>query len=224
MKQIIKYSLIFLSYFFYNFFILLILNFFKINISNFSVLTKNIYLFVVDFIYIFILWLFIKKDLKIELNNFKKNGIKLIIKFFPIYLFGVILMGISNSILISITGLELSSNEENVRTMIKFYPFYMFFSSVIYAPFVEEVIFRKSIKKVINNETLFILLSGLIFGLIHVISGGNESINEILMGIPYIIMGIDFAYIFYKSENIFTTMALHSLHNLILIIIQLIGG
>lgn len=224
MRQIIKYSLIFLSYFFYNFFILLILNLLKIDISNFSVLTKNIYLFVVDFIYIFLLWFFIKKDLRIELNNFKKNGLKLIIKFFPIYLFGVILMGISNSILINVTGLELSSNEENIRTMIKFYPIYMFFSSVIYAPFVEEVIFRKSIKKVIDNETLFILLSGLIFGLIHVISGGNESINEILMGIPYIIMGIDFAYIFYKSENIFTTMTLHSLHNLILIIIQLIGG
>ena len=67
-------------------------------------------------------------------------------------------------------------------------------------------------------------MSGLIFGLIHVVGTGNEGINEILMGIPYIIMGLDFAYIYAKTKNIFTTMTLHSIHNLTLLIIQFIGG
>lgn len=224
MKDKIKYVLIFLSYFFYSLLVSVILTFFKFDLSNSSALVKNIYLFLVDIIYIVLLFVFIRKDLKDDVKDFRKNGIELFVNFFPVYIIGIILMGISNSILINITGIELSSNEEAVRSMIKVYPFYMFFSSVIYAPFVEELIFRKSIKKAVNDNVLFILLSGILFGLVHVIGSGEYSVNETLMGIPYIIMGIDFAYIYYKSRNIFTTMSLHSVHNLILIIIQYIGG
>ena len=64
----------------------------------------------------------------------------------------------------------------------------------------------------------------LISGVVEEIGTGHEGINEILMGIPYIIMGLDFAYIYAKTKNIFTTMTLHSIHNLTLLIIQFIGG
>lgn len=223
-KKIIKYSLVFLSYFFYEVLVLVILNILKIDLSNADYLHKNIYFFLVDIIYmIFVIFIF-RKDLKEDLKDFKKNGFDLIFKFLPIYILGLILMGVSNTILINITGMELSTNEENVRTLIKYYPIYMAFSSVIYAPIVEELIFRKSIKNIVDNKFAFILTSGIIFGLVHVISSGNESFNEFLMGIPYIIMGIDFAYIYSKSKNIFTTISIHSLHNLVLLIIQLIGG
>lgn len=224
MKEKIKYILIFLSYFFYSILINGILTFFKLDFNNSSALIKNIYLFLVDIIYLVLLFLFVKKDILDEFKKFKKTKGNLILKYFPIYVIGIILMGLSNAILINITGIELSSNEEAVRSMIKVYPFYMFFSSVIYAPFVEELIFRKSIRKTIKENVLFVIVSGTLFGLIHVVSSGDVSVNQTLMGIPYIIMGIDFAYIYYKSENIFTTMSLHAIHNLILIIIQYMGG
>ena len=167
-----------------------------------------------------ILIFLLKKEIKEDKNKF---NLSLLLKYLPIYLLGIILMGLSNYILSGITGIELSENEENVRTFIKYYPIYMFFSSVIYAPIVEELIFRKS-TDVFKNKLVYILVSGLLFGLIHVVGNGNESFNELLMGIPYIIMGIDFAYIYVKSKSIFTTMIIHSFHNFILIIIQYLGG
>jgi membrane protease YdiL (CAAX protease family) len=96
----------------------------------------------------------------------------------------------------------------------------MIFSSVIYAPFVEEIIFRKSIKNVIKNPYIFIIISGFLFGILHI--NDYKNFSEILMGIPYIIMGLDFAYIYHKTNNIFTTMTFHFCHNLILLLIQLI--
>ena len=39
-----------------------------------------------------------------------------------------------------------ANNEEAVRTLIDKAPLYMIFSVSIYAPFVEEIIFRKGIK------------------------------------------------------------------------------
>ena len=129
-------------------------------------------------------------------------------------------MAFSNIILQYITKLELSGNEENIRLLIKKYPLYIAFSSIIYAPFVEEIVFRKIIKNIIDKKYIFIVLSGLVFGALHISDYSN--INQILMGIPYIIMGIDFAYIYYKTNNIFTTMTFHLCHNLILFLLQLI--
>lgn len=222
-KKVLKYSLVFLSYFLYEVLVLEILNLLNIDIDSLNNLEKNICYFIVDIIYLLFVIFIFKDDLKNNIKEFKKNGINLLFSFIPIYLLGLFFMGLSNSILINLTGIELSSNEEAIRSLIKTYPIYMAFSSVIYAPIVEELIFRNSIRKIIKNDLIFIFMSGILFGLVHVI-GSSESINEILMGIPYIIMGIDFAYIFYKSKNIFTTISIHSIHNLILLIIQLIGG
>ena len=67
------------------------------------------------------------------------------------------------------------------------------------------------------------IISGFIFGLVHTNITDN-TFNDFLVAIPYIIMGIDFSYIYSKSDNIFTTIIYHSMHNLILLLIQLIGG
>lgn len=224
MKKIIKNLLILLSYFWYEAIVLIIINALGIDVSKLNFIQKNIYLFVIDIIYLVSLVFIYRKELKEDFKDFKENGSGYIFKYAPLYLLGVILMGITNALLVKVTGMEMSTNEQNVRTLIKYYPLYMSFSSVMYAPIVEELIFRKSIKNLFNDNVLFVLMSGLIFGLIHVVGTGNEGINEILMGIPYIIMGLDFAYIYAKTKNIFTTMTLHSIHNLTLLIIQFIGG
>lgn len=224
MKKIIKNLLILLSYFLYEAIVLIIINALGIDVSKLNFIQKNIYLFVIDIIYLVSLVFIYRKELKEDFKDFKENGSGYIFKYAPLYLLGVILMGITNALLVKVTGMEMSTNEQNVRTLIKYYPLYMSFSSVMYAPIVEELIFRKSIKNLFNDNVLFVLMSGLIFGLIHVVGTGNEGINEILMGIPYIIMGLDFAYIYVKTKNIFTTMTLHSIHNLTLLIIQFIGG
>lgn len=224
MKKIIKNLLILLSYFLYEAIVLIIINALDIDVSKLNFIQKNIYLFVIDIIYLVSLVFIYRKELKEDFKDFKENGAGYIFKYAPLYLLGVILMGITNALLVKVTGMEMSTNEQNVRTLIKYYTLYMSFSSVMYAPIVEELIFRKSIKNLFNDNVLFVLMSGLIFGLIHVVGTGNEGINEILMGIPYIIMGLDFAYIYAKTKNIFTTMTLHSIHNLTLLIIQFIGG
>lgn len=224
MKKRIKNLLILLSYFLYEAIVLIIINALGIDVSKLNFIQKNIYLFVIDIIYLVSLVFIYRKELKEDFKDFKENGSGYIFKYAPLYLLGVILMGIANALLVKVTGMEMSTNEQNVRTLIKYYPLYMSFSSVMYAPIVEELIFRKSIKNLFNDNVLFVLMSGLIFGLIHVVGTGNEGINDILMGIPYIIMGLDFAYIYAKTKNIFTTMTLHSIHNLTLLIIQFIGG
>ena len=129
-------------------------------------------------------------------------------------------MGFSNYIIQNFTGSTISGNESSIRKLIETAPIYMIYSTIIYAPIVEEIIFRKSVKNVFNNKYLFIIISGVIFGVLHISDFYN--INEILLGIPYIIMGLDLAYIYLRTNNIYTTILFHSFHNFILLLIQFI--
>ena len=168
---------------------------------------------------IFVIFVY-KKELKDDIKDF---NIRKLIKYIPVYLIGIALMYISNYVITNITHLNISSNESLVRKNIKLYPLYMSFLTLIYAPIVEEITFRKTFKNIIKDNLLFVILSGFVFGLIH-LNATNISYNDLLMIIPYIIMGIDLSYIYYKSNNIFTTITIHMIHNLVLLIIYFIGG
>lgn len=221
--KIFKNLMIFLMYFIYEIIVALIVNIFNINVSGFSNIGKNIYMISIDLIYILFIAFVYRKEIILDLKDFKKNGIKYIKKYISIYILGLIAMSISNIILYEITNIEISNNEQLVRDYIKLLPIYMTFSCVIYAPIVEEITFRKTFRNIIDNKYIFILVSGIMFGLVH-ITGDTIGINDYLLSIPYILMGISLAYIYYKSNNIFTTITIHSLHNLVLLIIQFIGG
>ena len=220
MKKILKNILIFISYLLYEYIFIIILNYFGINYSSLSIKNKFIIILTTNILFCIFLFFAYKKEIKEDFDNYKKNYKEYLSKYFIYYIIGVLLMGISNIIIQKTTNIEISGNEDLIRKYIKIAPSYMLFSSIIYAPFVEEIIFRKSIRNIMDKKWIFIILSGVIFGVLHISDYTN--INEIIMGIPYIIMGIDFAYIYYKTNNIFTTMTFHLCHNLILFIFQLL--
>lgn len=221
--KIFKNLLMFFMYFIYEIIVAIIINILNININEFSNIGKNIYMISIDLIYILFVIFIYRKEIISDLKDFKKNGFKYIVKYIPIYILGLMAMSISSIILYQITNIQISNNEQLVRDYIKLLPIYMTFSCVIYAPFVEEITFRKTFRNIIDNKYFFILISGIMFGLVH-IAGDTIGINEYLLSIPYILMGICLAYIYYKSDNIFTTITIHMMHNLILLIIQFVGG
>ena len=200
MKKIIKNISIFSSYFLYEYIFIYLFMILNINFYNLDYKYRIYLLLGMNILFVIFLFFMFRKELKMDINDFKKNYKEYIKNYLWVYIVGIILMGASNIILQSITQLEMSGNESAVRSLIKKFPIYMIFSSIIYAPFVEEIIFRKTIKNIINNKYAFVIISGLLFGILHI--SDYKNINEILMGIPYIIMGLDFAYIFQKTKNI----------------------
>ena len=129
-------------------------------------------------------------------------------------------MYISNAILMFGFDAGISGNEENIRSLLGIHPIYIYLSAVIIAPSVEELVFRGAIKNIIPNKILFILVSGLVFGGLHLV-GNISNIVDLLYIIPYSALGIVFAYIYSKPDNIFVTMLLHTMHNGILVSLQI---
>ena len=197
----------------------------KINLETISPTSKIIYSIICDALFILFVYLLyrktINKNFKDFFSNFKDN-IETSLKY---YFIGLAIMVISNLIITILFSGASANNEEAVRTLIEKYPLYMVFSVSIYAPFIEEIIFRKSIKDMItsykNNSLtkyLYILTSGLIFASLHVVGMADKAIDYIYI-IPYLSLGIAFAALYHKTDNIFSTICIHSLHNIVSVLL-----
>ena len=63
----------------------------------------------------------------------------------------------------------LSINQQVVEATFKSAPLVMFITGTFLAPVVEELVFRGAVRRIIKNKKVFVIVSGLIFGLVHVL-------------------------------------------------------
>lgn len=224
-KEIIKFILIFLLYLLYSDIIIIILTKLGVNIKVLPNNLKIAIMFLINLSLMIMLFIFYRKSIKKNFKDFKSNFKTYIKDNFKYYVIGLLVMIISN-IIISFFVEGNSTNETLIREYISIMPIYMIFSSCIYAPFTEEMVFRKSLRNCFNNKVLYILLSGLIFGSMHLLSASN--LIELVFLIPYSSLGCVFAYMYYKTNNIFVPMTFHMVHNTIIVInyllMLIIGG
>jgi len=203
---------------------------FHLDIANFKTIYKIIYLISCDLVFMFIIYILYHKSLNKNFKDYFKKFITNFEESFKYYFIGLIVMLVSNLTIALFFSEATAGNEELVRTYIDNYPLYMIFSVAIYAPFIEEMIFRKSIKDIFllkhNNKLtkyLYILTSGLVFGGMHLLGQITNPLDWLYI-IPYSALGIAFAALYYKTDNIFSTIAIHCLHNTITIILYLTSG
>ena len=154
----------------------------------------------------------LERDFVAFKNNFKIYTSNMLPRFGIIF----IVYAISSLALVSFVG-NISTNQE----IISQWPIYISaFLAIIIAPLTEELMFRGFMKKFIKNDILFIILSSLIFGGLHIMQ--SENLSQILFIIPYSILGFAFALNYVKTKNIASNIFLHSAWNSIAIIAMII--
>jgi len=195
---------------------------FNIDVSKFDDLDFIVYSFCCNIVFLIIIVLCYFKTLKKDFKPYFRNFASNIEESFKYYIIGLGIMIVSNFIITFVIGGSTSENEEFIRNSISLAPFLMLVEVSLYAPFSEELLFRKSIRELIDNKWMYVLVSGLIFGGLHVV--GSQSLIEYLYLIPYCGLGCTFAYIYAKSDNIYSTITIHAIHNTIAIILYFWGA
>ena len=206
------------------------LKLFKIDTNNFSKSMVILYSFICDLGYMIILFFVYKKDIIKDLKDLKNNFVKIFDQAFKHYVVGLILMIVTNFVIALVFSSANANNEEAIREYINLYPLYMLFSVSIYAPFVEEILFRKAIynsvlpyKQNTFTKYIYVILSGLIFASLHVVGLSDKLVDYIYI-IPYLSLGVAFSLLYYKSKNIFSSIMMHSLHNTVTILLYILVG
>lgn len=202
--------------------ILLVIYFSQFIWSNFIPEKENIKMIVSIVFYILMIILSItffkdllKKNFKTFKDNFKayyQNILPLIGKYYLIY--------IVVAIIAALLCKEITSvNQESIMSLPLWYSMPL---AIIYAPIVEESLFRGCIRRFIENDKIFIIVSALIFGLLHTIFSEETLYTTLVMSLPYAAMGGFLAYLYTKTNNMFCNMSFHCFHNTIAMIISIL--
>lgn len=171
---------------------------------------------------IILIWIY-RKDVYKDFKNYFKDFNKNFEISFKYWLAGLSIMYASNLFITLILNKPLAGNEETVRSYLDIMPLIMSFNAIICAPINEEITFRKSLKEIFPNKWIFASMSGLIFGLLHIASY-ITTLSDFIYIIPYGALGFIFGLLYHKTDNIFSTITIHSMHNLLATMIVLIGG
>lgn len=177
------------------------------------------------FLYVLLTLIFIIiyfKDLKKDFKNFIKNPKSILKIGINYWIKGLFIMMVS-SFIFNIIGIGTSVNQEQNIELLKKMPLYELISAILLAPILEELVFRRGLKNAFKNNYLYAYTVGLIFGFIHITTSLSSPIM-ILLIIPYSAMGVAFGFAYKKTNNIFSTITIHMLHNAISLGLAMLGG
>ncbi|OED59442.1 CPBP family intramembrane glutamic endopeptidase [Acholeplasma laidlawii] len=151
-----------------------------------------------------------------------KSGIGVLYMFGGNIAVGILVMAISTMFQIPD---QVSANQLAINLMLKSpYFILMIITAVVIGPIVEELVFRKSFFGLIKNEKWALVISSLVFGLIHIsteILTGDIGM-VIVSSLPYIAGGFIFGYIYMiNKKNIVIPIIAHMGYNLISVLMSM---
>lgn len=216
MKAITKYIKFFVSlglFFFGSLLQLLPIYIFQIDYANASDFTQTCLTIFSNIIIVIILLLMYRKDIIKGIKDLKeKKGAPLGIGF-NYWFLGLMIMAFSNFLISLFNQGGTSTNEESIRVIVNNFPVLALLSVAIISPMIEELVYRKAFRDIFENKWIYLFTSGVIFGGLHVFLSPINSFVDYLYLIPYCSMGVAFAYMYYKTNNILVPITMHIMHN-----------
>ncbi len=159
-----------------------------------------------------------KNDFK-ELKENKKKYIKSIL-INVVLIFAVMI--ITNALIgILLDIKETSENDYSLLTMFKKSPLALILLTSVYYPLVEGVIFRKSVRDIIDNKWTFIIFSSVFYFFFN-IAYTSLSLNSIITSLCYLFSMMILSNYYYKSNNFTASVIVMMIYNLIISVISFI--
>ena len=190
-KDILKLFVSFMIFFFTSFICVLFIKYvLNIDLSNIDEKGLAIFQLFLSLFFVVAYSIMYFDIIKNSVINIRKNGkIKqfitaIVIGFAALY-GAQIVAGIIEGILYTLTGVEknIVENQQVINKLLESAPVIMIISACILGPIEEELLFRGAVSKVLKNKKVFITVSGLIFGLVHVT-------DSVLLVGEFILLGV----------------------------------
>ena len=156
-----------------------------------------------------------------KIKDYKKNFAKYFDIGIKYWFIGLICMSVANLLINKLSPIHQANNEQLVQEMLKQAPILVFISATFIAPFLEEMLFRKCFGDIFKNKKIMIIMSGLLFGLLHVVFS-LKTPWDLLYIIPYGALGCAFAKSLAETDNIYVPIAFHMIHNGVLTLLSIL--
>lgn len=208
----------------------------EIDINKLTEIEKKLYVFCNSFgnffmyLLLFIVVCFYMRNYLIEDALKLKQNYKKYLWLIPLTIILGYLISYFIEMLVSNMINNTSINQSSIETLIKNGgAVMMFFSVVVFAPIVEELIYRKAIFEFLKKKHIIVsyIISVIIFMLPHMLTTfmeiGYNTLDKLLLCIPYLSSGLILCAIYHvNNKNIYASWLFHIFNNLISFIIIII--
>ncbi len=147
----------------------------------------------------------IDKKIKQELKKIAQE----ILFFIPVLLLSIFVT--------SFFMIGISANQSSINESFNTAPILNSIIIIIIVPIIEEYIFRYLPSKFIKNKLPYIIITSVVFAAAHVINDPNAFYYIWF----YMIRPLYYGYRYYKTKDIWVTISMHSLNNLIATLLML---
>ena len=205
--------------------VLIINNTFNMNMSSDMMTVLLNVLF--DFLLMMMAIMIFKKELRSQFLQLKRRKINDFLMDVVIGVGMIYILNILGNIITLLTTNTVgsSANQTSITSLLTVAPLLMVLCIVIFAPVLEELIFRLMLftgsYNYLGRIPAYIISAGL-FGFLHIYSSlfaGN--LSEILQIFPYLFMGLGLCFVYEKSNNIYVPIMAHAIINLISVMMYL---
>lgn len=192
-----------------------------LNIKN-SIIT----MFAGDVFFLFMIMGLYWKEMKESLINLDKSKKKFVFKILK----GVVLLFVVNLVAGMVSELiaPISSADDNTKSIYSLSELsftYTLFKTLFFGVIAEELLFKQSIRSIIPNNVLFIVISSLLYAIMNVIYGDLNSPYLLTDALSYFAVSATLASIYVRNnDNIVLVMFVKLFYNLIpmcLLIVEL---
>lgn len=208
--NIIKAIIVFAIYFMWPYFVTTILN--TLNLSGNLGLSIRL---VLNFVLLAVIVFLYKDDLAKEYKDFRKNRKKNLLSGLGILVIGYVMYGLSSLLIYAINPSIEDVNDIGITAIFNSAPILLFINTMFFYPIVEELVFKKSFKDIITNKWLFVIITGILNSFFqYALISYNDYLAFVYI-IPNCFFAMAFSYMYYKTDNIFTSITYRMLYNLI---------
>lgn len=219
-RKLLKVILIFLIYFIYVIVVSSVFNLFGIS-------DEIVIEFIADLMFCLGIVILYKNDLKANFIKFmEEHSITQKIIFIVKWVLILFVINIVGGIITEIffpSSLETDGNTNSIYSLATISTFYTIFKTLVFATVAEELFFKRTIREVISNNIIFIIVSSLIYAIINIMYT-DITILSVVDFLSYFMFSSVLSYIYIKNDdNIVMPMIIKFFYNLIPLTILLLG-
>ena len=191
-------------------------------LETMSFLFENLIYLFVFFSTVILAWPLLKEDLM----KLRRKKLKFVTGAGKRYIQMYLVMIVTNMLVMIITGMESSANQQEVLNQMALHPVQIILISSVFAPVCEEIVFRGVIFKKLHREKGFAvasLVSAVLFGLLHVyvsLLQGNWS--DLLFIIVYSSMGWVLCKAVCDHDSVWSSILVHSANNFLACLLMIL--
>lgn len=202
--------------------ILIIISYFILPYLIGSITSSRLIMSLFYLLYAFILIILYRNTFKADFKDILKNKGSYFKKIILNVVLLIVVVIITNAIINALFNISgTSENDYSLLTMFEKSPIILILLTCIYYPIVEGIVFRKTIRDIIDKKWLFIIFSSLFYFFFNIVYT-SMSFNNIMASICYLFSMMILSNHYWKTNNFTSSIIILMIYNVFVSIISFI--